>query len=649
MKIAALISGGKDSFFTAHVCVNELGHELCALVNLYPSQEGTYELDSYSFQTVGHELIEAYAECTDLPLYRRPFQGLSPNQDLQYKPSDKKDEVEDLYAILKYVKEEIPDLEGICCGAILSNYQRTRVENVCSRLDLIVLAPLWRIGQPELLRRMVQAPMDSILIKVASMGLNPKKHLGKSLVELEDELMELSAKYQLNCCGEGGEYESLTLDCPIFEKRIVLDDFKIEITSDNEFAPVGYVIVKKFHLEQKSEFQNLTKSKKGYKNAGKIIIYDKPTELETGEIEIPQIDLNKLNYYGKNNESIQYKLFSQNDDYLYISGVWNQTEEKEQEEENFKENANGIIGGLNTILNQFEMNLGHIVLLEIALNSNSQIQPLEKILKQYFLVSPPSRVIWKNLNRKGKLKMSVTASKGKSKSLHVLSRSNFSPPCLGNYSHLTEVNQNIIISSSVTGRKALDLSFPESFEEEVEQAILNLKNYLMVSHSSLQDILYCRIATNGNLQEKTLEKMKLNSKAIIKIFNTPSLIEGRIEIFVIALKKELIQDSEKTVFEQNFDNLKLKSQIFSLDSQSPSFACIEIALPNKKTINEKKITEINTYLEKNIKLDKLLKINLYHQDKNASLLNLLKKSPISISEYNIDGLEGSIFLECYFF
>ena len=29
-------------------------------------------------------------------------------------------------------------------------------------------------------------------------------------------------KYGLNVCGEGGEYETLTLDCPIFKKKIVV-------------------------------------------------------------------------------------------------------------------------------------------------------------------------------------------------------------------------------------------------------------------------------------------------------------------------------------------------------------------------------------------------------------------------------------------
>ena len=29
-------------------------------------------------------------------------------------------------------------------------------------------------------------------------------------------------KFGLNICGEGGEYETFTLDCPLFKKRIVM-------------------------------------------------------------------------------------------------------------------------------------------------------------------------------------------------------------------------------------------------------------------------------------------------------------------------------------------------------------------------------------------------------------------------------------------
>lgn len=40
------------------------------------------------------------------------------------------DEVEDLYALLAYVKERLPDVEAVASGAIASDYQRLRVENV---------------------------------------------------------------------------------------------------------------------------------------------------------------------------------------------------------------------------------------------------------------------------------------------------------------------------------------------------------------------------------------------------------------------------------------------------------------------------------------------------------------------------------------
>ena len=38
--------------------------------------------------------------------------------------------------------------------------------------------------------------------------------------------MELNKKYQISLVGEGGEYESLVLDAPIFKKRIEIIEAK---------------------------------------------------------------------------------------------------------------------------------------------------------------------------------------------------------------------------------------------------------------------------------------------------------------------------------------------------------------------------------------------------------------------------------------
>ncbi|KAJ0063176.1 hypothetical protein NL108_013198, partial [Boleophthalmus pectinirostris] len=209
------------------------------------------ELDSYMYQTVGHQAIELYAEAMDLPLYRRTIQGssLDTGRDYSHTPGD---EVEDLYELLRLVQEK-ERVEAVSVGAILSDYQRVRVENVCTRLGLQPLAYLWRRDQGELLSQMVSADLHAILIKVAAVGLDPEKHLGKSLAQMQPYLHQLSKKYGVHICGEGGEYETFTLDCPLFRRRIVIDEMETVIHSADAFAPVGYLRFTKMHTEDKDE------------------------------------------------------------------------------------------------------------------------------------------------------------------------------------------------------------------------------------------------------------------------------------------------------------------------------------------------------------------------------------------------------------
>ncbi|RKO88509.1 ATP-binding domain protein 4, partial [Blyttiomyces helicus] len=106
------------------------GHKIVALANLLPvAESGKDELDSYMYQTVGHDAISFYADCMGLPLFRREIRGGSVARDADYLPT-KADEVEDLYALLEEVKTAMPEVEAVATGAILSNYQRVRVESV---------------------------------------------------------------------------------------------------------------------------------------------------------------------------------------------------------------------------------------------------------------------------------------------------------------------------------------------------------------------------------------------------------------------------------------------------------------------------------------------------------------------------------------
>lgn len=65
--------------------------------------ENLDELDSYMYQTVGHQGIEMIAEAMELPLFRRSTKGNALEKGKNYNKTEN-DEVEDLYDLLEMVK-----------------------------------------------------------------------------------------------------------------------------------------------------------------------------------------------------------------------------------------------------------------------------------------------------------------------------------------------------------------------------------------------------------------------------------------------------------------------------------------------------------------------------------------------------------------
>lgn len=111
------------------------------------------EIDSYLYQTVGQDAIEFVAQALDVPLYRKKIEGTAVEQGSEYGGRTANtsggvsgDETEDLFDLLFTVKVRDPiictvprliipqtrhsDIQGVSVGAILSSYQRVRVEHV---------------------------------------------------------------------------------------------------------------------------------------------------------------------------------------------------------------------------------------------------------------------------------------------------------------------------------------------------------------------------------------------------------------------------------------------------------------------------------------------------------------------------------------
>ncbi|KAI5197159.1 hypothetical protein AUEXF2481DRAFT_543159 [Aureobasidium subglaciale EXF-2481] len=243
LKVVALISGGKDSFFSILHC-NANGHEVVALANLHPpTQDGerSEDIDSYMYQTIGHTVIPLYEQALGLPLYRQEILGGAVDQNKSYASpaavQGEQDETESLVPLLRKVMAAHPEVNAVCTGAILSDYQRTRVESVAIRLGLVPLSYLWQYpflppyAETSLLDDMAAAGQDARIIKVASGGLDDG-FLWENVASYRTKTRLVRAMERFGiigdgaALGEGGEFETLAIEgpWPLWKNSIQIED-----------------------------------------------------------------------------------------------------------------------------------------------------------------------------------------------------------------------------------------------------------------------------------------------------------------------------------------------------------------------------------------------------------------------------------------
>ncbi|XP_014770976.1 uncharacterized protein LOC106869672 [Octopus bimaculoides] len=487
MRVVSLISGGKDSTYNMMQCVAE-GHEIVALANLRPPDVD--EMDSYMFQTVGHHAIDLYGKAMEVPLFRRTIKGNSKKTDRDYDLTEG-DEVEDLYNLLKLVMEEVEEVNAVSVGAILSDYQRVRVENVCSRLGLTVLAYLWRRDQQELLAEMIDAKVHAIIIKVAAMGLVPEKHLRLTLKEIYPSMIQLHQKYGLNVCGEGGEYETFTLDCPLFKKKIQVDDSEIVCHSDDAFAPVGYISFKSLHLEEKDSInQSLTDLSM---KSSKFLI-DELFSVE--EQKSLQFDKSQEKCVAENLASVEIKppLIKESNEYFWIANLVGYGRDVEAASQQ-------VMGSLKESLSlcKISPSFKNIYSVHLYVKNMETYSVINTIYKKYFGTNPPVRVcVEMDLPSNIHLKMDVAGSSQiqhpDRHSMHVQSLSHWAPANIGPYSQAVKININLFVAGQI-GLCPATMKLPEQFciKTEARLSLRHVHRILKAMHAecTFQNIALC--------------------------------------------------------------------------------------------------------------------------------------------------------------
>ncbi len=219
MKIAALISGGKDSLFAAYKAGKE--HELACIIAIKSKNP-----ESYMFHIPNINLVKVQAKTMDLPIIFYETEGI------------KEEELKDLKEAIEIAKEKYR-IEGIVSGAIKSSYQKERIDNICKELKMQSLAPLWQTNE-EIYLKELMTNFNVIIVGIAAEGLT-KNMLGTRIGLTFIDKMRSS---NVSIIGEGGEFETLVLECPLFKKKIEVKEFEIKM--ENECT--GHYLIKKATL-----------------------------------------------------------------------------------------------------------------------------------------------------------------------------------------------------------------------------------------------------------------------------------------------------------------------------------------------------------------------------------------------------------------
>lgn len=445
MKVVALVSGGKDSTYNMLHCVIQ-GHEIVAMANLHPPVDSASdEMDSFMYQTVGYTALSKYSECmgradgSNVPMYRRAIKGTSAIQSLDYKPTEKSDETEDLFELLQDVLREHPDVQGVSVGAILSTYQRTRVENVCQRLGLTSLAYLWERSQAELLDEIIASGVDARIIKTAAYGLGVR-HLGKSLGEIRAELVKMNRMFGLHLCGEGGEYETLVVDSPLFTRKLEPQSQSVVGSSKDE---VYHLTFGDFDTVEKTDGAFGIDNLEGWKDDIKV-----PELLEPEFQDIlDMLEGNKLQ------DSISIGSLSVNEfgpaeikQTRSSNAVYNLTAPSEFKNKSIEEEATALFA----LLTEFETtnniaSTSQYTSASLVLSSMSDFAAVNAIYNKHFTEPlPPARVCIESSNiiNNMRLQLSLTfIDPGQTKmGIHVQGRSYWTPANIGPYSQATRAH-----------------------------------------------------------------------------------------------------------------------------------------------------------------------------------------------------------------
>ncbi|MFC2019768.1 diphthine--ammonia ligase [Chloroflexota bacterium] len=210
-------SGGKDSCLACHRGIAQ-GAQMRYLVNTV-----TGDGQRSCSHGISAGVIQLQAQALGIPLLQIPTTWDS------YEAEFKK--------ALQGLKEE--GVEVGIFGDIDFNEHRAWVERVCRSADITAQLPLWGESQDAVLRDFIGAGFKSVVV-AARADLFDDKILGREVdLGFIEYLAELGKTKPITPCGEAGEYHTLVIDGPLFQKRVEITEAQKVLRDERWFLEIS--------------------------------------------------------------------------------------------------------------------------------------------------------------------------------------------------------------------------------------------------------------------------------------------------------------------------------------------------------------------------------------------------------------------------
>jgi len=192
MKVAVLFSGGKDSVFAAFVCLQQ-GHEV-SLLAIKPAEY------SAMFHHPNIRWCAAQAEAMGMPFTMVEADG-----------EGEEDELSAIKGALRAMR-----IDAVATGAIESEYQKQRIDNIAHELSIRSFSPIWRTGDALLLEQC--AYLDALVVAVSAEGLGEADLGARFDSAFVGRLRKMKPAVSPHL--EGGEGETFVSNAPFFRQAL---------------------------------------------------------------------------------------------------------------------------------------------------------------------------------------------------------------------------------------------------------------------------------------------------------------------------------------------------------------------------------------------------------------------------------------------